>query len=56
MIEVLEFIFQDFWHFVGSFLLLLAICPWNRVTIGGIKVADKLPDSTNVTKRNGRRE
>lgn len=23
--EVLEFIFQDFWHFLGTFLLILAI-------------------------------
>lgn len=35
MVEVLEFIFQDFWHFAGTLILLLAICPWNKVRIGG---------------------
>lgn len=25
MIEVLEFIFKDFWHFAGSFLLLSVV-------------------------------
>ena len=30
MIEVLQFIFQDFWHFIGTLLLLMAICPWNN--------------------------
>ncbi len=34
MVEVLEFIFQDFWHFIGTFILLLAICPWNNIRIG----------------------
>lgn len=33
MIAVLEFIFQDFWHWLGTFLLLMAICPWNKMTI-----------------------
>jgi hypothetical protein len=37
MIEVLQFIFQDFWHFVGTLILLLAICPWNNIKIGGTK-------------------
>lgn len=31
MIEVLQFIFQDFWHFIGTLLLLMAICPWNNI-------------------------
>ena len=31
MIEVLRFIFQDFWHFAGTLVLLMAICPWNNV-------------------------
>lgn len=35
MVEVLEFIFQDFWHFAGTVILLLAIYPWNKVRIGG---------------------
>ena len=33
MIEVLQFIFSDFWHFIGTLFLLLAICPWNNVKI-----------------------
>lgn len=24
MIEILEFIFQDFWHWLGTFLLIIA--------------------------------
>ena len=31
MLEVLQFIFQDFWHFMGTLLLLMAICPWNTI-------------------------
>lgn len=27
--EILQFIFQDFWHFIGTLLLLMVICPWN---------------------------
>ena len=31
MIEVLQFIFKDFWHFVGTWLLLMTICPWKNI-------------------------
>ena len=34
MIEVLEFIFQDFWHFVGTLLLLASIFPCIKIRIG----------------------
>jgi hypothetical protein len=27
MINILEFIFQDFWHWAGTILLLMAIVP-----------------------------
>lgn len=39
MLEILQFIFQDFWHFLGTLILLLAICPWNNVKIkaGNVK-------------------
>lgn len=33
MMQVLEFIFQDFWHWLGTFVLLLAICPWNKIKL-----------------------
>lgn len=33
MIEVLEWIFQDFWHWLGVFLLLIAICLWNQIKL-----------------------
>ena len=33
MMDVLQFIFQDFWHFIGTVILLLAVCPWNNVRI-----------------------
>ena len=26
MLEVLEFIFSDFWHFIGTVILLAVIC------------------------------
>lgn len=26
MLEVLKFIFQDFWHWLGAFLMLTIIC------------------------------
>jgi hypothetical protein len=32
MLEVLQFIFQDFWHWFGSFLIILVIASG----IGGI--------------------
>lgn len=25
MLEILQFVFQDFWHWLGAFLLLLAL-------------------------------
>lgn len=25
MIEILQFIFQDFWHWLGTFLLIIAV-------------------------------
>ena len=31
MLEVLQFIFSDFWHFAGTWVLLMVICPWNNV-------------------------
>ena len=33
MIEILNFVFQDFWHWLGTLILLIAICPWNKVRI-----------------------
>ena len=33
MIEILNFVFQDFWHWLGTLILLIAICPWNKVHI-----------------------
>ena len=33
MIEILNFVFQDFWHWLGTLILLSAICPWNQVRI-----------------------
>lgn len=35
MIDVLEFVFQDFWHWLGTLILLMALCPWNKVKVGG---------------------
>ena len=38
MIEILEFIFQDFWHWLGALILLSAISPWplirNNINMG----------------------
>ena len=31
MIEVLRFIFQDFWHFIGTLLLLSVLLPFKIV-------------------------
>nr|DAJ80771.1 MAG TPA: hypothetical protein [Caudoviricetes sp.] len=28
MIEILEFIFQDFWHWLGTLILLSSLTPW----------------------------
>ena len=33
MIEILEFVFQDFWHWLGTLILLIAVCPWNKVRV-----------------------
>ena len=41
MLDVLKFIFQDFWHFAGTVILLIAICPWNNVKIGGVIPIEK---------------
>ena len=41
MLDVLKFIFQDFWHFAGTVILLIAICPWNKVHIGGVYIPDE---------------
>lgn len=38
MIEVLEFIFQDFWHWLGTLFLLAVICRIDLIKISsGIK-------------------
>lgn len=34
MVDVLEFIFQDFWHWLGTLILLMTICPWNYSKVG----------------------
>lgn len=31
--SVLEFIFQDFWHWLGTLILVIAICPWHKAKI-----------------------
>jgi hypothetical protein len=36
MIEVLEFIFQDFWHWLGTAILIAIIFRVNLVKIGSI--------------------
>lgn len=33
MIEILDYVFQSFWHWFGTLVLLIAIMPWNRVTL-----------------------
>jgi hypothetical protein len=35
MIEILEFIFQDFWHWVGSIVILISVAS----VLGGITSA-----------------
>lgn len=37
MIELLQFIFSDVWHFLGFWLLLATVfsSPWLRIRIGG---------------------
>lgn len=32
MMEILEFIFASFWRWLGTLLILVAICPWNCVS------------------------
>jgi hypothetical protein len=33
MVEVLKFIFEDFWHFIGCAVLLAIIAMWNPVEV-----------------------
>lgn len=33
MIEILEFVFQDFWHWLGTLILVSALIPWGRFSI-----------------------
>lgn len=33
MIEILEFIFQDFWHWLGGLIMLCALVPWSSISI-----------------------
>lgn len=30
-----------FWHFAGTVILLIAICPWNKVHIDGVYIPDE---------------
>lgn len=44
MIEVLEFIFQDFWHWFGTICLLAVIVPCSnliKINIGNKKEGEK---------------
>ena len=34
MIEVMEFIFQDFWHWLGTVIMIAVICPVNLIKVG----------------------
>lgn len=36
MIEVLEFIFQDFWHWLGSVIMIAIICNINLIKVAPI--------------------
>jgi len=31
--QILQFIFQDIWHFIGTVILLLIIIPWGRFSL-----------------------
>jgi hypothetical protein len=41
MLEVLEFIFGSFWRWIGTVILLLAICPWNHIYLGTVDCQNK---------------
>ena len=36
MIEVLEFIFQDFWHWLGYVIMIAIICNINLIKVGPV--------------------
>ena len=36
MIKVLEFIFQDFWHWLGSVIMIAIICNINLIKVGPV--------------------
>ena len=43
MLEVLDFIFADFWHFIGICVLLVIITMWQPIDItivSGVKTSD----------------
>lgn len=44
MVEVLQFIFSDAWHFLGSIVMLIIVTMWQPIDItilnGGIKHDD----------------
>lgn len=33
ILEILEFIFQDFWHWLGTLIIVYVAVPWNRITV-----------------------
>ena len=41
MIKVLEFIFQDFWHWLGSVIMIAIICNINLIKVGPNKKENK---------------
>lgn len=41
MIEILKFIFQDFWHWLGSFLIIIVIADGIGSLITKVRGANK---------------
>lgn len=35
--EILQFIFQDFWHFIGTVILISVLLPWGKFSLISIK-------------------
>ena len=43
MLEVLRFVFESFWHFIGTLVILWLIVPWGKIKIVNLSKREEEP-------------
>lgn len=48
MVQVLEFIFSDVWHFLGVLVLMALVSTWHLINVDVTVIAGKIKDLSEM--------